>query len=104
MQLIDLESPFIEDIIGSANVLSLGWLPVKERIEFNLIRLARKSLRDATWFQYLRLELYTNSRQLRADDTLRLKIPFETGTFQDCSAKIFNELPVFIRNDENNLF
>ena len=86
---------------NESDVLPLEWLPEKERIEFNLMRLAYKSLRDATWPQYMRLKLYTHCRQLRSNDTLRLKIPLETGTFQDCCAKIFNELPVFIRNDDN---
>ena len=75
---------------NESDVLSLGWLPVKERIEFNLMRLAHKCR-----------QLCTHCRQLRSDDTLRLKIPLETGTFQDCCAKMFNELPVFIRNDNN---
>ena len=72
------------------DVLSLGWLPIHERTELELMRFAHKSISDYSWPQYLRLELRTNNRLLRSSNALLLMVPLETGTFQDCCAKIFN--------------
>ena len=38
-----------------------------------------------------------NVRCLRTSNAIRLVTPIETGTFQDTSAKLFNELPSSIR-------
>ena len=75
------------------DVLSLGWLPIHEKTELELMRFAHKSIWDHSWPQYLRLELRTNNRLLRSSNAPLLMVPLETGTFQDCCAKIFNELP-----------
>ena len=80
------------------DVLSLGGLPIHERTEFELMRFAHKSIWDHSWPQYLRLELRTNNRSLRSSKAPLLTVPLETGTFQDCCAKIFNELPTQLRN------
>ena len=80
------------------DVLSLGWLAIHERTEFELMRFAHKSIWDYSWPQYLRLELRTNNRSLRSSRAPLLTVPLETGTFQDCCAKIFNELPTQLRN------
>ena len=80
------------------DVLSLGWLPIHEKTELELMRFANKAIWDHSWPQYLRLELRTNNRLLRSSNVPLLKVPLETGTFQDCCAKIFNELPTQLRN------
>ena len=83
-------------------MLSLGWLPVQERIELELMRYAHKFIWDLIWPQYLRLELHTNNRQLRSSCAPSLKIPLQTGTFQDSCAKFFNELPITLRNNNDH--
>ena len=52
-------------------------------------------------FVYLRLERHTVNRQLRLSQNTQLVIPLETGTFQDCSSKLFNNLLEIIRNDKD---
>ena len=78
------------------DVLSLGWLPIHERTELELMRFVHKSIWDHSWPQNLILELRTNNRLLRIAPLLMVSL--ETGTFQDCCAKIFNELPTQLRN------
>ena len=53
------------------DMLSLGWLPIQERTEFALMRLAHKSLWDDSWPQYLRVELGTNNRSLGSSNAHR---------------------------------
>ena len=84
------------------DVLSLGWLPVQERIELELMRYAHRSIWDPIWPQYLRLELHTNNRQIRSSCAPSLKIPLKTGTFQDSCAKFFNELPITLGNNNDH--
>jgi hypothetical protein len=86
----------------TGDVLSLGWLPVQERIELELMRFAHRSIWDPIWPQYLRLELHTSNRQLRSSCAPSLKIRLETGTFQDSCSKFFNELPITLRNNDDH--
>ena len=47
---------------------------------------------------YLALPLHiVNAYNLRSLAAPRLEIPQEVGTFQDCAARSFNDLPDFIR-------
>jgi hypothetical protein len=77
----------------TGDVLSLGWLPVQERIVLELMRFAHRSIWDPTWPQYLRLELHTSNRQFRSSCAPSLKIPLETGTFQDSCSKFLTKHP-----------
>ena len=86
----------------TGDVLSLGWLLVQERIELELMRFAHRSIWDPTWPQYLRLELHTSNRQLRSSCAPSLKIPLETGTFQNSCSNFFNELPITLRNNDDH--
>jgi hypothetical protein len=43
------------------------------------------------------------NRQLRSSQSTNLVIPLETGTFQDCSSKIFNQLPEIIKDNKDYL-
>ena len=55
------------------------------------------SLLMIPWPSYLRLNIVQNVRCLRSSNVIRLVTPIETGTFQDTFAKLFNELPISIR-------
>ena len=81
-------------------ILSLGWLPVVERREFNLSKLTFKALYEQ-WPSYLKLEKYTPNRTLRSSTEHKLKVPLEDGTFQDCCAKVYNTLPEYITSCTN---
>ena len=79
----------------------LRWLPIKQRIEYHVLRLAHKSLWESSFPDYLRLERRTVNRQLRSSQSINLTVPLETGTFQDCSAKLFNQLSSQIKNERD---
>ena len=79
----------------------LRWLPIKERIEYHVLRLVHKSLWESSFPDYLRLERRTVNRQLRSSQSINLTVPLETGTFQDCSAKLFNQLLNEIKNEQD---
>ena len=79
----------------------LKWLPIKERTEHHLLRLVHKSLWDPSFPDYLRVERRITNRQLRSSQSTNLVIPLETGTFQDCSSKLFNQLPEIIKDNKD---
>ncbi|XP_022805286.1 E3 ubiquitin-protein ligase DZIP3-like [Stylophora pistillata] len=81
-----------------ADCLQLGWLPVIERRSYQLLQCVLKALYFDYWPQYLKLEQHVPARNLRWSCEVRLKVPIETGTFQDSSAAIFNALPSYLRN------
>ena len=80
------------------DVLKLGWLPIKERRDFHLAQATFKALYFDQWPSYLKLELYTPGRTLRSSSETKLTVPLENDTFQARAAKMFNILPLEIRN------
>lgn len=85
----------IEDII------KLKWLPIKERRDMNLLKITHKALNSASWPSTCRLELHTHSKTLRNSNETRLKPSNITGIFQDTASKVFNCLPLKLKNDTN---
>ena len=84
------------------DILKLGWLPIEERRDFNLLKQVFKALNSETWPDYLQLNVRKNKRDLRSNGSKSLEIPRkESGTFQDKAAKLFNSLPESIRNCSN---
>jgi len=83
------------------DVLRLKWLPVKERFDFSTVKLIFKTLNDANSPSYLQLKRYQATRVLRStasrENTLTTN---ENGTFQAQATKVFNELPINIRNEK----
>lgn len=73
------------------DILSLGWLPIVERRDFNLSKLIFKALHEKQWPSYLKLD--TPNRTLRSSSGHKLRVPLEDGTFQACCAKVYNNLP-----------
>ena len=63
---------------GYANVtdvIKLGWLPVKERNEFHLLRATNKEMYDVHWPSYLPLQKRENIRRLRSNAIPQLIVP-----------------------------
>ena len=81
---------YVNDI---GDILKLNWLPVKERRDFNLLKLTFKALNAKQWPSYLNLQRVSIRRGLRSSDSIRLQVPLEKGTFQDTAAALFNNLP-----------
>ena len=85
---------------GLEDIIKLNWLPVKENVEFNILKLAHKSLYGNNSFpEYLKLTLHqVIAYNLRSSTTPVFSIPRESGTFQHSAATMFNRQPIAIRN------
>ena len=85
---------------GLEDIIKLNWLPVKENVEFNILKLAHKSLYGNNSFpEYLKLTLHqVIAYNLRSSTAPVFSIPRESGTFQHSAATMFNRLPIATRN------
>ena len=80
-------------------VLKIGWLPINERRDLNLLKACFKALDNTeTWPYYLKIIKQECPKEMRSSNSIRLVIPTENGTFQDNASKLFNNLPETIRN------
>ena len=50
------------------------------------------------WPSYLKVDIVEHTRTLRSNSGISVAIPMESGTFQDEAAKLFNKLPLTVRN------
>ena len=90
-----------------SSIIKLNWLPVKENVEFNILKLAHKSLYDNNSFpEYLKLTLHqVTAYNLRSSTAPVFSILRESGTFQHLAARLFNKLPIATRNIlDHNVF
>ena len=80
------------------DVLTLGWLPIKERIEFSIGKLAYHALRDDKWPSYLSLQVKRVSRVLRSNCDGGLKIEYSNieDSFQSNAARVFIYLFIYL--------
>ena len=92
----------------SATLKSLHWLPVKQRIEFEISALVDKCLnRVAPQYLCKLLHFYTKGRDLRsADDNTLLETPqvrtkFGERAFCYYAPKIWNSLPKGVRSSKS---
>lgn len=82
------------------DVIDLKWLPVKERIEFNITKLAFKAINFDNWPSYLTAKIKQQTRVLRSNDNGRmLEIPRINNTFEHSASIIFNSLLQKIRDN-----
>ena len=61
---------YVNDI---GDILKLNWLPVKERRDFNLLKLTFKALHAKQWPSYLNLQRVSIRRGLRSSDSIRFR-------------------------------
>ena len=66
------------------SLLKLGWLPVRERRDWHLLKTAHKALYSLNWPQTLRLKKVKHTQLLRSNGTVNLV---------DTAARIVNTLP-----------
>ena len=83
------------------SVLKLGWLPMRERRDFNLLKATHKAIDAQHWPEYAILEVHKPTKSLRSNPTLDFVRPQERGTFQDISSELFNTLPNNIKATSN---
>ncbi len=79
-------------------ILKLGWLPMRERRDWHVLKAAHKALHSSDWPPYFGLEKSKHTRVLRSNAEVNLVIPLISNTFQDCSAALFNPLPADIKS------
>ena len=72
--------------------LNLNWLPIERNIEMNTVKLARKSLNDELWPNYLKLALIEHKRNLRLSDLGPIIKQGDNYTFQQ-QATVYNNVP-----------
>ena len=66
------------------DVLQIGWLPINERRNLNLLKSCFKALHNAeTWPDYLKIIKQECPKELRSSNSIRLVVPTENGTLQD---------------------
>ena len=51
-------------------ILKLGWLPMKERREWHVLKAAHKAIYSHDWFRNLQLEQVRHARNLRSSSTI----------------------------------
>lgn len=90
----------------------LHWIPVYHRVEFKVLMLTYKALNDQSP-SYIKemLEIYHPARSLRSQNTNQLVVPktrtvrYGGRSFSSVAPKLWNALPVSIRNSESvNIF
>ena len=75
------------------DVLNIGWLPIRERRDFHILKLVYKALFSSIWPWYVALAKGEHTRTLCSSIATRLVVPLEKDTFQDAAANLFNALP-----------
>ena len=79
------------------SILKLGWLPMKERREWHVLKAAHKAIYSDDWPRNLPLEQVRHARNLRSSSTITLVIPYASDTFQYSAAALFNSLPSSVK-------
>ena len=80
------------------DTLKIGWLPIAERREFNILKLAFKAINNKNWPEMNKLDIQTCSRTLRSSSDMRIR---PSMIFQDAAASSFNALPSDIKQQTN---
>ena len=83
------------------SILKLGWLPMKERREWHVLKAAHKAIYSHDWPRNLQLEQVRHARNLRSSSTINLVIPHASDTFQYSAAALFNSLPSNVKCCDN---
>ena len=81
-----------------SDIAKLGWLPIKQRQDFFLSKLAFKALHYPSWPNHLKLEYYTPTRMLRSSGQFKLETNHIEETLQHSASKVFNLLPFNARS------
>ena len=82
-------------------VVKLGWLPMKERREWHVLKAVHKAIYSYDWPRKLQLEQIKHARNLRSSSTINLVIPYPSETFQYSAATLFNSLPSNVKCFDN---
>ena len=84
---------------SAKEVLNLGWLPIYERREHNVLKLTHKGIYSNVLPDSLKFELHkVSTYNLRSSCAPSLLIFKQSSTFQDMAARSLNALSADIRN------
>ena len=87
---------------NSLDVILLGWLPINERIDFCIIKLAHKALYVTQFPSHLKLSFKKLSQNLRnKDEFLTNNYDKNSNTFIAKARILFNNLPYQMRSKSN---
>ena len=75
------------------SIFKLGWLPMKERREWHVLKVAHKAIYSHDWPRNLQLEQVRHARNLRSSSTINLVISYASDTFQYSGEALLNSLP-----------
>ena len=79
------------------DVLKIGWLPINERRDLNLLKFCFKTFHNTeTWPDYLKIIKQECPKELCSSNSIRLVVPTENGTFQGKASKLFQGHPTTI--------
>ena len=78
-----------------SDIVKIGWLQVRQRSDFHLLKLVHKALHSPSWPSYVPLDTVKHLRSLRSAAATKL---MEKDTLQGSAAKLFNVLLANIRN------
>lgn len=87
-------------------VIDLKWLPIKERVEFSIAKLAWKSINKSDWPRFLPMEKDEQIRQRPSRHEMiggtKIRQTSNIGaSFEFEASNIFNDLPMACRNSLN---
>ena len=86
--------------MNNIDSVKLGWLPMKERREWQVLKAAQKAIYSHDWPSNLQLEQVRHAGNLRSSSTINLVIPHASDTFQ-YSAATLNSLPSNVKCCDN---
>ena len=95
---IKSEYESIRSIVNGDVYDILRWLPVKERQEYHLSKLAFKALCACRWPENLKLDHCQPTRSLRSSSQFKLNTVYAPRTFQYNASRVFYSLPLNIRS------
>ena len=81
--------------------VNLNWFPILEGIEYNISKLVYQRLNDKDWPSYPPVEIVTQKRTLRSNNSGPYVDHGEKHTFQGQAKSAFNKLPIIIRSNES---
>ena len=82
------------------DVMTLGWLPMKERRDWHLMKLSFKYVNDQKKPKYIDISLRENTRNLRSSSAPLIASSRTSNTFRNDAAELYNKLPAEIRNSK----
>ena len=74
---------------------------MKERRDWQILKMTHKALHQNPWPAYLPLKIKSGEKPLRSSVATQVEVPLESGTFQATASQLFNVLPIELRNYTN---